>query len=57
MKFSDFILHVKKEKLKYGIKELLDEAQLKGDLELVLKFSRVGRFIELYNEYVGEYNG
>ena len=52
MKFSQFLTEVKGFQVKAGILQILDDSQEKDDLYLVLKFSKVERYIRAYREYL-----
>ena len=52
MKFSQFLTEVKGFQVKASILQILDDSQEKDDLYLVLKFSKVERYIRAYREYL-----
>ena len=52
MKFSQYLTEVKGFQVKADILQILDDSQEKDDLYLVLKFSKVERYIRAYREYL-----
>lgn len=52
MKFSQYLTDIKGFEISNGILQIFDDSQEKDDLYLVLKFSKVEKYIRAYREYL-----